>query len=41
MRWAIGLFVGFVTVLAVNGLMLYKALRHPAQVETSYEEERR
>ena len=41
MRWAIGLFLGFATVLAVNGFMLYKALQNPAQVETSYVVEKR
>lgn len=41
MRWSIGLFLGFATVLAVNGFMLYKALQNPAQLETSYVVEKR
>lgn len=41
MRWAIGLFVGFLTVLAVNGFMLYKALQNPPMVEASYQTEPR
>lgn len=41
MRWLIGIVVGFLTVLAVNGYMLYVALQNPAQVEQSYNEEKR
>lgn len=41
MRWFIGLLAGFLTVLAVNGYMLYVALHNPAQVEQSYADEKR
>jgi hypothetical protein len=41
MRWLIGIILGFLAVLGVNGYMLYVALQNPAQVEKSYNEEKR
>jgi len=41
MRWTIGLLIGFLTVLGVNGFMLYKALQHAPQIDESYDTETR
>lgn len=41
MRWILGIVLAMLTVVAVNGLFLYKALQNPVQVEASYVEGKR
>jgi hypothetical protein len=37
MRWPIGIALGLLVVVAVNFSVLYIALRHPVEIEASYE----
>ncbi len=38
MRWLLGIILAMLSVFAVNGYMLYLALRNPATVEASYQQ---